>query len=224
MSEEKTTAVATDAVAVAGDASGAKAAELPAAPFGEVFGKFLKPLEYFTQVNGRARRGEFWTAALMVLLPCIVLGFIAGSIALSSRSLFVFIILSLPITVLGLFMVPVTIRRWHDLGATGWIAIAAQAVTGFPCSAIPYLGAFLGFAASITCLVFYCLPGKKENNAYGANPCDPAAVDPADSVKEPWQPLIWTSVGLTFVNWIWSVYNTHSAIKAIEGLSALFSF
>ena len=59
MSEENTTATATDAVAVAGDASGAKAAELPAAPFGVVFGKFLKPLEYFTRVNGRARRGSF---------------------------------------------------------------------------------------------------------------------------------------------------------------------
>ena len=224
MSEENATATATDAATVTGEASGTKPTELPAAPFGEVFKKFLKPLEYFTQVNGRARRGEFWSAALMVLLPSIVLGYLAGSIALSSRSLTVFIILSLPVAVLSLFMVPVTIRRWHDLGATGWIAIAVQAVTGFPCSAIPLLGMILGIGASITCLVFYCIPGKKDNNAYGANPCDPAAVDPADSVKEPWQPLIWVSVGLTVLNWVWGVYTTHSTIKALEGFRALFSF
>ena len=196
---------------------------LPAAPFGEVFRKFLKPLEYFTEVNGRARRGEFWVAALIVLLPVFLLGFIASTLAISMRSTAMYAILTLPITVLGLFMAPVTIRRWHDLSASGWIAIATQAVVGFPCSAIPFLGSILGFAAGITCLVFFCLPGRKGDNAYGADPCDPAAVDPAESRKEPWQPLIWTYVGLSVLNWLWSVYSMNAAINALNSLSRLFS-
>ncbi len=192
---------------------------LPAAPFGVVFKKFLNPLKYFTEVNGRARRGEYWSAALLVLLPTILLGILAGFIAMSMRSTVVYAIVTLPITVLGMFMLPVTIRRWHDLGATGWIAIITQAVVGFPCSAIPLLGSILGFLASITCLVFFCIPGRKGDNAYGADPCDPAAVDPASARKEPWQPLVWVYVGLVAINWLWSIYTTNAAINALNSLS-----
>lgn len=200
-----------------------KPSGLPAAPFGDVFRKFLNPLKYFTEVNGRARRGEYWAAALMVLLPVILLGIVAGSVAIAMRSVVLYAILTLPIAVLGLFMVPVTIRRWHDLSATGWLVVITMAVTGFPCSAIPVLGSILGFIASVTCLVFFCIPGRKGDNDYGADPCDPAAVDPASARQEPWQPLIWVSVGLTALNWIWGVYNTKVAIDAINSFSSLQS-
>ena len=203
-------------------ASGSTDPAVPAAMFGEMFRRFLKPMEYFTQVNGRARRGEYWSAALLVLLPTVVLGYIFGFVSVSARSLALFIFLSLPLTALGLFMLPVTIRRWHDHGVSGWLAVATLAVTGFPCSAIPFLGWFLGFAASVTCLVFFCLPGKKCDNAYGADPCNPAAADPAESRKEPWQPLFWAYVGLTALNWIWSIYTTNVAINAVKSLASIF--
>ena len=122
----------------------------------------------------------------------------------------------LPIAAVGLFMFPVTVRRWHDLGATGWLAVAYQAIVGFPCCAIPILGSILGIVVSITCLVFFCLPGRKGNNAYGADPCDPSAVDPADSRKEPWMPLFLVYVGLMLLNWAWNVYTTKVAIDAIN--------
>ncbi len=221
MNEENATAPETTA------APSATPSELPSAPFGEVFKKLLNPLKYFTEVNGRARRGEYWSTALMILLPSIVIGMFVGFLAVLLRSLTAFIILSLPIAILGFFMIPVTIRRWHDLGVTGWLAIVTLAITGFPCSAIPFLGAFLGFVANVTCIVFFCISGRKGDNDYGADPCDPAAVDPAGSKKEPWQALIFTAIGLTFLNWIWGIISTYIAIKATDsalgGLSSLFS-
>ncbi len=224
MSEEEN---ATVTVSAATEPPRATPSVLPAAPFGEVIKKFMNPLKYFTEVNGRARRGEYWSAVLMVLLPSIVLGMIAGFLTFAMRSLTVYIIMTLPITILGLFMIPVTIRRWHDVGATGWIAVITLAVTGFPCSAIPILGSILSFIAGVTCLVFFCIPGRKGDNAYGADPCDPAAVDPPGSKKEPWQALIFTAIGLTVLTWIWNVYSTYVSIQAVNealaGLSALFS-
>ena len=222
MSEEENTTVP-----AATEPPSATPSVLPAAPFGDVFRKFMNPLKYFTEVNGRARRGEYWSAVLIVALPAAILGLLAGFLAIIMRSLTVFIILTLPMAILGLFMIPVTIRRWHDLGATGWIAIITLAVTGFPCSAIPILGSILSFIASVTCLVFFCISGRKGDNAYGADPCDPAAVDPAGSKKEPWQPLIFTAIGLTVLTWVWSVYSTYVSIqemnKALKGFSSLFS-
>ena len=199
-------------------------AVLPAAPFGEVFKKFLSPRVYFTEINGRARRGEFWAAALMALIPTIILGFVASYLALSMGSLALYAILSLPIALVGFLMLPVTIRRWHDLGATGWVAIITMGVTGFPCSAIPVLGSILGFLASITCLVFFCLAGRKGDNAYGADPCDLNAVEPAESRKEPWMPLILVGGIMTLVNWLWSIYSIHVTLKAMNSLKSLFSF
>ncbi|MBO7688404.1 MAG: hypothetical protein J6V72_18625, partial [Kiritimatiellae bacterium] len=46
-----------------------KTAVLPAAPFGMVVKNLLHPLTYFSSVNGRARRGEFWTTVLLVIVP-----------------------------------------------------------------------------------------------------------------------------------------------------------
>ncbi len=223
MSEEQT------AVSVNVEASDASRSALPAAPFGSVVKKLLRPLEYFTQVNGRARRGEFWTTALLVLLPATMLTLIFSIVALASGNVFIYAVLSLPTTALGLLILPVAVRRWHDLGVTGWLAVAAQGIMWFPISAIPILGALLGFLASVACIVFFCLPGRKGYNAYGADPCDPAAVDPADARHEAWLPFVLVYFGMAFVNWCWSIYalfiaidGVRSSFRSLGGLENLF--
>lgn len=194
---------------------------LPAAPFGEVFRRFLNPVKYFTEINGRARRGEFWSAALMVVLPSAILHIIVAFACTSAGSLALYIVLSLPLQALLFLMCPIAIRRWHDLGVSGWTFVVAMLIMGFPCS---YLGSILSFAAGVTCLVFFCLPGRKGDNAYGADPCDPAAAEPTQSIKEPWQPLIITSAVLFAINWLWGVYNVHAAIELLESMSSLFRY
>ena len=204
-----------------------KTAVLPAAPFGMVVKNLLHPLDYFSSVNGRARRGEFWTTVLLVVVPELTFMTIVTILATYLRSAVLFAILSLPLSVLGLLMIPVTIRRWHDLGVTGWLLVVCLGVLGFPGTAIPVAGPILAFLFSIPCLVFFCLPGRKGNNAYGADPRDPAAVDPPGSRKEPWLPLILVSFGMSLTNWGWSVFEFCQKIKALERMSmysSLYSF
>jgi uncharacterized membrane protein YhaH (DUF805 family) len=198
-------------------------AVLPAAPFGMVVKKFLHPLTYFSSLNGRARRGEYWTAALLVMLPSFTFTAIAAAISVLCRSVALYVVLSLPMSVLGLFMIPVTIRRWHDLGVTGWLIVVCLGATGFPCSAIPILGPILGFLVSVAWLVFFCLPGRKGDNAYGADPRDPAAVDPPGCRKEPWLPLILVTFAMTLTSWAWSIYTIYQQINALHRMEMLNS-
>ena len=64
-------------------------------------------LNKLTKFSGRSRRSEYWWCALAVFILNIVLGFIPliGSIG----SLF-----------LALAMIPLTFRRLHDTGRSGW--------------------------------------------------------------------------------------------------------
>ena len=204
-----------------------KTAVLPAAPFGLVVKNLLYPLTYFSSVNGRARRGEFWTTALLVMLPTYTLLTIVTILSVSARSVALFVVLSLPLSVLGLLMIPVTIRRWHDLGVTGWLVVVVLGVLGFPCTAIPIVGPILSFLLGVPCLVFFCLPGRKGDNAYGADPRDPAAVDPPGSRKEPWLPLVLTTFGMSLTTWAWSIYSVYQSIEALRRMamySSLYSF
>ena len=204
-----------------------KTAVLPAAPFGMVIKNLLHPLAYFRSVNGRARRGEYWTTALLVALPVYTLLMIFTILSVSCRSVALFVVLSLPLSVLGLLMIPVTIRRWHDLGVTGWLIVVCLGIMGFPCQAIPVAGPILAFLLGVPWLVFFCLPGRKGDNAYGADPRDPAAVDPPGSRKEPWLPLILTTFGMSLTSWGWSIYSVYKSIETLrrmEMYSSLFSF
>lgn len=70
-----------------------------------------------TQFNGRSRRSEYWWCALVVFIANYVLGLIPfiGSIAA---------------LVLSLLMIPLTFRRLHDGGHSGWWCGASMIVGG----------------------------------------------------------------------------------------------
>ncbi len=127
--------------------------------------------------NGRARRSEFWWTQLIVYLVSLVLTPIVGGI-------------------LSLLTIPLTFRRLHDTGRSGWWwgVGALLKVAFYICLIIDIIGAsFVDFeyattsqiwslvtkygimliviaAYSVVMLVFYCLDSDPEENKYGPSP------------------------------------------------------
>jgi uncharacterized membrane protein YhaH (DUF805 family) len=97
--------------------------------------------EYFS-LSGRMRRRDFclfWVAGLILRVGA---GYLAHEIEMSPTLL--------GIIVIALFTPPI-VRRLHDLGYSGWLAIGVIA--------IPYVSIFL-----------LLLAGEKGSNIYGPDP------------------------------------------------------
>jgi uncharacterized membrane protein YhaH (DUF805 family) len=134
----------------------------------------------YADFQGRARRSEYWFFALFNLLAVIgvvivgaIIGYVIGS-ASSSRpgeTVVVVMLVLLGLYWLGMLLptLAVAVRRFHDLGVTGWFVVIF-AVGGL----IP----FVGFLASIGQLIWFCMRGTVGSNNYGPDPYgpDPIAV------------------------------------------------
>lgn len=138
------------------------------------------------QFQGRSRRSEFWWTKLLVYMVSLILTPIIGGI-------------------LDLLTIPLTFRRLHDTGRSGWwwgvgalLNLAFVIFFGYDCmmvimnaekmdgygwqEAIGFLmkyGLFyIGIGLyQIFLLVLYCLDGEQFENDYGASP---KYVDDAD--------------------------------------------
>ncbi len=96
----------------------------------------------YLNLSGRMRRRDFcgfWAAGLILRVGA---GYLAHEIEMNTTLL--------GIIVIALFTPPV-VRRLHDLGYSGWLAIGVIA--------IPYVSIFL-----------LLLAGEKGSNAYGSDP------------------------------------------------------
>jgi uncharacterized membrane protein YhaH (DUF805 family) len=127
-----------------------------------------QPLLSWFSVKGRARRKEVWIkwiiyhALWQVVLICsfgdayftgFFAGFYEGFNACPNRSFFFFLLLWLPISV---DFILTEIRRLHDLGLPGWIAIFFSVT---------------GLSGDVASFIFCCfIPGTKGDNKYGPNP------------------------------------------------------
>lgn len=134
-----------------------------------MFLPFARMLDY----KGRSNRREYWLFQLLkvlcgILLACwlIFSGALASAPVLSSAaipalianttlliSLLVYLLCFLPAEI------ALTVRRWHDIGNSGW-TIVVVAVLGL----IP----LVGFIAPIIHFAAMCWPGDKGSNQYGA--------------------------------------------------------
>lgn len=133
--------------------------------------------------DGRARRSEYWTISLItnaVMVVVAVFFFIApiyicaeeqlfsvkSLFANVSRSLFmlgVCVTFSMILFVLGiLFLIPVTIRRLHDLNMSGWWVLVFVVL-----QCIPYLCCVSVFAQFV---ILGCNGGISGENKYGPDP------------------------------------------------------
>ncbi len=140
----------------------------------------LRPLRCYADLSGRASRKEYWLYTLFSL----ALGFSAAiadvsqSGALAERHGWMFGLTSLALVMPG---TAVTVRRLHDVGATG-LQVKYSLVLGLAgyllCLAggimqwepLIYAGiACLGGWAALAVFIFVCtlIPGSRRSNQYG---------------------------------------------------------
>ena len=126
----------------------------------------LKPLKHYADFTGRARRKEFWSFWLFMMIALFVLMYLdtvlgLGGSATSYRdgnSVGVSMSGGLLSAIFGLAMllpsIAVAVRRLHDVGKSGWFLLFAL----IPLSGWAYL------------LYLYVQPGMTGPNEYGADP------------------------------------------------------
>lgn len=115
--------------------------------------------------NGRARRREFWWNYLFYCLLGILVGVVSGVITGVAIAFEVDMIawigngISMLASIFVVIkMLPLTVRRFHDTGKSGWIYLLC--ILGSACCGI----------GSIVALVFLILDSTPGDNAYGPNP------------------------------------------------------
>lgn len=118
-------------------------------------------------INGRSRRSEFWYNCLFYTIISIALGIVMGVadailLAISDKLSFIVMIINLALSVvsIGIFlkMLPITVRRLHDTGKSGWMYLVC--ILANSCCGI----------GSILLLWFLCQDSTPGDNQYGPNP------------------------------------------------------
>jgi len=109
---------------------------------------YLAVLKNYAGFEGRAHRTEYWMFALVNFLISLALAFISEMLHMGD---WLSILYSLAVLIP---CVAVTVRRLHDTGRTGWMALIAL---------IPIIG-------GIWLLVLMCLDSQPGANQYGSNP------------------------------------------------------
>lgn len=116
---------------------------------GDYLGWMLLPLKRYAQFTGRSSCKEFWM--FLLFLNLATLGMALLAVALGEIAIALWLLGFLGIMVP---YVAVQVRRFHDQGKSGWLALL---------NLIPYVGAFI-------VLVFMALPGATGDNEYGGDP------------------------------------------------------
>ena len=114
----------------------------------KVMNWYLAVLKNYAGFEGRAHRTEYWMFALVNFLISLALAFISEMLHMGD---WLSILYSLAVLIP---CVAVTVRRLHDTGRTGWMALIAL---------IPIIG-------GIWLLVLMCLDSQPGANQYGSNP------------------------------------------------------
>ncbi|MFC8586208.1 DUF805 domain-containing protein [Streptomyces sp. NPDC057217] len=108
---------------------------------------YLDVLKKYAVFSGRARRKEFWMFQLFNIIAVIILSILDSILGIQVLSLVYTLAVFLP-------SLGVSVRRLHDTGRSGWWILIAL---------VPLVG-------GIILLVFNCLEGEQQQNAYGPNP------------------------------------------------------
>lgn len=141
----------------------------------------LLPFKRYAEFSGRSRRMEYWMFQLLNILvfsllfvPLIVdISLTEGGTGDPFDDFGVLGTISFAL--MGAYFLAallpgfaVTVRRFHDIGLTGW-AYVGLIVAGI----LP----IVGFLASIAVLVITILPGNEGENQYGPDPKNPFEED-----------------------------------------------
>ncbi|MEY2925806.1 MAG: hypothetical protein RL367_283 [Pseudomonadota bacterium] len=142
----------------------------------------FRPLKHYADFEGRSRRTEYWLFMLFKLMVYFVLwGIVIAQVGLNSgigsvRNTAGFptgAVLSLLLVVLAwlVLFIPslaVQVRRFHDQGMSGWLALLN----------IPYYIPYLGLLVRLAIVILMLLPGNNGPNQYGMDPKDLNDTDP----------------------------------------------
>lgn len=122
--------------------------ETAARSFKNFFKYVVRCLQKFAVFKGRATRAEYWCFTLFCfLLDSILYPVLINLVGTETADIvtgFVLICLFIPSLAVG-------VRRLHDLNFKGWWILISITIIGF-----------------IPLFVFYCLPGKAEENRFGS--------------------------------------------------------
>ena len=127
---------------------------------------YLTVWRRYAEFDGRSRRAEYWMFALYNFLVCIAMGIVGGiGVVLMRHVSWAGGIMIVPLIVYVLAVIvpslAVTVRRFHDIGKSGWMLLLF-AVLGI----IP----IVNLVTSVIQLVFLCKDSEPGENQYGPNP------------------------------------------------------
>lgn len=129
--------------------------------------------------EGRARRREYWWnwlywnlilfafAVCVILIHFVVAIFFSGNhgTVIAPVGSLMMILVGIASFVIEVWkLLPITIRRFHDRGLSGWIYLVCVVIS-----------CFCGIG-SIAALVICCLDSQPGTNQYGPNPKEPVQV------------------------------------------------
>ena len=102
--------------------------------------------------SSRSRRKEFWYFEIAIAIYEILVGGIVYAVGLAIGHSVAYIegIAMIPVI---FFALPLSVRRLHDTGKSGWWLLIALTVIGL-----------------IILLIFFCIDSNPQTNEYGASP------------------------------------------------------
>ena len=121
-----------------------------------IVNNYLGVLSNYVGFRGRATRTEYWMFVLASLIVSIVVGIVGRVLGLTiGEGIGATNILSLVYTLAVLLpSIAVMVRRFHDAGYSGWMALLIL---------IPLIGL-------IAVIVFMILPSQRGDNRHGPDP------------------------------------------------------
>ncbi|NJM50546.1 MAG: DUF805 domain-containing protein [Sphingomonadales bacterium] len=138
------------------------------------------PFKRYAEFHGRSCRREYWMFTLLqfcvlmvaILIPGVLTGFEfleQESARFDFGGMLFFILLGILFFIFLIPSIAVNIRRWHDLGYSGWMFVIFAVV-----GAIPYIGGI----ASIVNIIWFTQRGTIGANQYGEDPLGEEYVAP----------------------------------------------
>jgi len=109
-----------------------------------------KGLAGYSDYSSRSRRKEYWYFALALFLCNFCVGLILNFVKIQ---IVFYIYEGIMLIIFFLFELPLSIRRLHDTGRSGWWMLLL--LTGI---------------GGIVLLVFFCFDSDPQNNEYGPSP------------------------------------------------------
>jgi uncharacterized membrane protein YhaH (DUF805 family) len=128
----------------------------------------LLPYQRYFDFTGRSRRMEYWSFQLMMVIVLLAIVGIAEALGFGSQSEATGDIHPVGITIMGLWLLgnfipalALAVRRWHDLGQSGWFVLLFGVLSAIP---------LIGLLPALGNLIWFFMPGTVGDNQYGPDP------------------------------------------------------